>query len=432
MFSKSKETKQVENPVVAVDRGKPVKPVNQISICDRLELNTSAELQKAAFSKFFALKSNEECPSSSNPAKPVDLVILIDTSGSMNKEAKDLSDAADEAIKAAAKSCPSDLKVKWLGIGGTWAGTNFDTSYKNYLTNAGVNINDLLGKNGGTEDGAKAIIDTVKYFPWRPDADKAIFFLGDEAVDMGNPDDAVDKKMCKTAIETARTHNVKIFTYYGTEEGVYPDRDPDTIKCYQALASSTGGEFFQAPLTNLGGFQKVLQTIICTAGRGCAQADMPELKPCFVLTWGDGPLDHIETSDTEIFSILAWNPYSNVVIKNLQVMVASLIDPDGNRVVLPHQGDSPVWVKPSYMIGFGDLQPCDKKNPSPCLKTVLKEQKKPQQFHQRSQSSCVSREFVLHSERAKYGNYQLVLEFCFTVEYVQHGKNSFTLELLRS
>jgi hypothetical protein len=58
-----------------------------------------------------------------NPS--VDLVIVIDTSHSMRDQAVSLSRAADAAIQAASARCPSDLRVTWLGLEGTWAGTNF-------------------------------------------------------------------------------------------------------------------------------------------------------------------------------------------------------------------------------------------------------------------------------------------------------------------
>ncbi|MFH7028319.1 MAG: hypothetical protein ACHBN1_23700 [Heteroscytonema crispum UTEX LB 1556] len=51
----------------------------------------------------------------------VDLVIFIDTSSSMKDEAQALSSSAEAAIAAAKSSCPSDLRVTWLGIEGIWS-----------------------------------------------------------------------------------------------------------------------------------------------------------------------------------------------------------------------------------------------------------------------------------------------------------------------
>lgn len=55
----------------------------------------------------------------SSTNKPVDLIIAIDTSGSMQDEAVGLSQAAAGAIETAQSSCPSDLRVVWLGLEGT-------------------------------------------------------------------------------------------------------------------------------------------------------------------------------------------------------------------------------------------------------------------------------------------------------------------------
>ncbi|MDH3603972.1 MAG: hypothetical protein OEU26_30565 [Candidatus Tectomicrobia bacterium] len=58
--------------------------------------------------------------SESNTHPAVDLVIVIDTSASMEDEAVGLSQAAEAAIEAARASCPSDLHVEWFGCEGTW------------------------------------------------------------------------------------------------------------------------------------------------------------------------------------------------------------------------------------------------------------------------------------------------------------------------
>ena len=124
---------------------------------------------------------------------PVDLVIVIDTSPSMKDEAQALSDAAKSAIAKAKSSCPSDLRVAWLGIEGTWKGTNFDQSIRAYLTqNCKVSESKLRGRKrgevadaGAQEDAARAIEDISDYFDWREGAARAIFYLGDEALEGG-------------------------------------------------------------------------------------------------------------------------------------------------------------------------------------------------------------------------------------------------------
>lgn len=52
----------------------------------------------------------------------LDLVVIIDTSGSMSDESADLSREIDAAIEKAAARCPSQLRATFLGIQDTWPG----------------------------------------------------------------------------------------------------------------------------------------------------------------------------------------------------------------------------------------------------------------------------------------------------------------------
>lgn len=58
---------------------------------------------------------------STSDTKKVDLVIAIDTSNSMKDEAKALNTALTKALKEASKACPSDIRVQFLGIEGTFS-----------------------------------------------------------------------------------------------------------------------------------------------------------------------------------------------------------------------------------------------------------------------------------------------------------------------
>lgn len=58
----------------------------------------------------------------------LDLVVIIDTSGSMSDESADLSREIDAAIEKASALCPSQLRATFLGIQGTWPDTKFDQS----------------------------------------------------------------------------------------------------------------------------------------------------------------------------------------------------------------------------------------------------------------------------------------------------------------
>ncbi len=81
--------------------------------------------------------------------KAVDLVILLDSSGSMSGAAIAVSNAAADALEAAARECPSDLRTVWVVVDSTksgadpagylgditalLAGTPFTQSHQQYL-----------------------------------------------------------------------------------------------------------------------------------------------------------------------------------------------------------------------------------------------------------------------------------------------------------
>ena len=138
-------------------------------------------------------KRGQSMTDSSSSNKKVDLVIVIDTSPSMRDEARDLSKAAEAAINNAKSSCPSDLKVTWLGVEGVWKGTKFNQTIRDYLTGScKVSDSQLRGRKrgelksaGAQEDAARAIDDISSFFNWREGASRAIFYSGDEALEGG-------------------------------------------------------------------------------------------------------------------------------------------------------------------------------------------------------------------------------------------------------
>ncbi|EMD6371370.1 TPA: VWA domain-containing protein [Morganella morganii] len=212
----------------------------------------------------------------------LDLVIIIDTSGSMSDESADLSREIDAAIEKAAARCPSQLRATFLGIQGTWTGTKFDQSVSDYLTGKGVPESALQarrpfteadGRNhaGNKEDLCRAVIDASKYFDWRPGARRAVFVLGDEGMEGGGgtlTNAAIAKN--SEAIDAAQRYGVKVYTYQGTPDDrpENPDRFPSiaerdkVTKEYQRLAEQTGGRSY-IYTTGIANFLLVLQEILC-------------------------------------------------------------------------------------------------------------------------------------------------------------------------
>ncbi|MGK9128459.1 hypothetical protein M1D52_20790 [Olivibacter sp. SA151] len=221
--------------------------------------------------------STSNAVTTSADVKKVDLVIAIDTSGSMSDEAKAISEAIEAAITDARNSCPSDLRVDYLGIEGTFADTKFSETVRDYLTKkAGIDsqslksrVKDSLQGAGAQEDGARVIEDISEHYNWREGAERAIFLLQDESLDGGNnvvtpaAIEANDK-----AIEVALKNEVKVHTYLGTPgKGLNyrskKDKE-DMIREFKRLALRTGGDH-NIYINGLPDFVKVLKDTICAS-----------------------------------------------------------------------------------------------------------------------------------------------------------------------
>lgn len=206
------------------------------------------------------------------PAVPlVDLVIVIDSSTSMKPDATSLSNSVSAAIEAARSKCPSDLKVTYLGIEGKFSDSLFRTTIREHLTKLGVAESAMRGRKRGTvasggaqEDGGRAIEDVVTHNDWRPNAKRAIFFLGDEGMEGGDTVDAEDIAAANKAIEVAKGGNVRVHTYLAKSGA-----DDKTRKANQAefarVAAETGGKAFTSDDTLEGGFQSLLEEVICAS-----------------------------------------------------------------------------------------------------------------------------------------------------------------------
>lgn len=135
-----------------------------------------------------------------------------------------------------------------------------------------------------------------------------------------------------------------------------------------------------------------------------SQAAEPQnLRPNFVLHWGDGPHDRIETNDTEVMVITATNPYSNVMLKDVRISKIRLLK-DNKKVPAGADGSVSVDITPSRVIWFGDLGPGKKEN----------------------------REVVLMSCAALAGEYKIELIYDFMVCYDLHDCDHYLIDLVRS
>ncbi|MGS8099166.1 VWA domain-containing protein [Providencia sp. PROV_01] len=255
---------------------------------DKKKTNEQVDTNQASLSAYHGLLSNSLGVMNTsqivtgNGQIALDLVVVIDTSGSMADEAGDLSKQIDATIEAASAKCPSHLRATFLGIEGTWANTKFDQSASEYLIKIGANERDLQARlpfkesdgqdhAGNKEDLCRAVIDISKHFDWRDDARRAIFVLGDEGMEGGGgilTRAAIAKN--NEAISVAQERGIKVYTYQGTLDDsptnldrfpTLADRDNVTRE-YERLAKETDGRAY-IYTTGIANFSLVLQEILC-------------------------------------------------------------------------------------------------------------------------------------------------------------------------
>jgi len=212
------------------------------------------------------------CGASNNNPK-VDLIVLIDASGSMGQVADSISAAANIAIMNAVDMCKSDLKVTYLGVDGVWPGTVFNTQHRNFIfANYGIVplAADMNHVGWLPEQGANAIQDLSKYGAWRDSACRCIFYISDEELDSFNPigDVTNEDQVTQDAILAAKANGVAVFTNYITAQL----RGPTILQNYVDLTTQTGGINFTTSsysevTTNL--YIGLMPTIVCNGCNGC-------------------------------------------------------------------------------------------------------------------------------------------------------------------
>ena len=216
------------------------------------------------------------------PERPrVDLIVLIDASGSMQHAANTIDTAAAIAIDSALANCNTDLRVTWLGIDTTWVGTRFDSTHRQYITRVqggpvplAVDVPPLPFPS---EAGAHAIEDLSRYADWRRGACRAILYISDEELDGSFPlaDFANEDQAVADAIAAARANKVAVFTNFLN----YQLRNAQIMDNYNDLANQTGG-FNQVTATRAEVttdlYLDLMPRVICNACAGC---ELSQLMP---------------------------------------------------------------------------------------------------------------------------------------------------------
>lgn len=354
---------------------------------------------------------NENANCSCDPGDPsekgADLIILVDSSGSMHGTWASLAAAAADAIKSAKAKCGVDPRVEWLFVDDSDSGVSttappptpppFLKSHEKYLSDIGVpGPFTADGDNGwDKEQGGKAIVDLARHFDWTEGACRAIFYVSDEKLDSYLNTINDSRIAADAAITAANIANVTIFAHYvKTTNPIIPA----VSQHYQDLANDTGGraQIGGTPSSDL--YIELLQDAICNAcgEERCTNVEIPEIHPCISVKWGDSKCDSMESSDLQSVCITICNCYENVTFSNLMVQYVYVVDEVGHAVPRLPDGTLSVQAIPVGPICFGDIGPCT-------------DEKK----------SCVSREFVINTCGAEPGKYKLLVGgVCFDV--IQH------------
>jgi hypothetical protein len=366
------------------------------------------------------------CDRPTGTKKLVDLVVLIDSSGSMSGAAKAIADAAADAVKAASVECPSDLRVSWLTVDGakpganpagnlgditsSLAGTQFTQTHQQYLVGIGVTgpfRQDDPQPAGDTtypgEEGADAIADLAKFYDWRPSACRAIFYVSDTALD-GLDQSAVDVAASANAGATAVANGVVIFAHK-IDPG-YPT-GPAVNQTYIDMCTTSGGTAYIGPVA-VDKYKELLKDAICRAcGAECKELELPVIEPCVSIAWGDSDCDCFETDDVETAIISICNCYSNLAFNNVHISFFYITMLDGSPVPLLPDGTPSVEIVPIGPVCFGYIGPC-----------------------REGETNCVSREIVIRTRGAKSGKYRIhVGGICYEVVLNRLYNDCFVLTL---
>ena len=397
------------------------------SVCEMLSIRTNSLLSEICQSKTFQLSKKDQlpedpcsCSSNSTRENKVDLIVLIDTSSSMEPAASEISHAADQAIEKAKKLCNPDLRVVWLGVdytkpgsatmpGGTWS--NFTQTHEEYLQAIGY-MGPFVHNNPDSgyppEQGADAISDLSNHFDWRAKACRAIFYVSDTNLD-GLFHSADDDNATANAIIQAQSNDVKIFAHFADPpQGT--NNLPATQQNYHDLCNETGGRAAIGGNPSEALYVELLTEAICQACGGCKSVEIPKVNPCISISWGDGENDCLETDDYEVMCLTVCNCFSNVTFKNVTIPFLEVLTVDGNPVPVLPDGTPSVQLVPIGPICFGDIGPCEE-----------------------NKATCVSRQFVLRTCGAKEGSYVIRLKaVCFEICYHFLSQETFHFDLVKS
>jgi len=400
---------------------------SRIISCSRYEAAVNANLDKLdsemknSLDPCDAKRGRCSCAGGGGSVPMVDLVVLLDSSGSMSSAGKAVAEAAEAAVAAASRECPSDLRVAYFVVDSTkkgadpagylgditalLAGTPFTQSHQQYLEGigaAGPFKQDEAQPAGDPtypgEEGADSIADLCNFYDWRPAACRSIFYISDTALDGYS---AFYDAAATNATAAALANGVVLFAHK------IPLDSPAIEAAYDNMTDPTGGSTYHGPV-DVAKYVELMKNAICRAcGTECKEAKLPEIKPCITVKWGNSECDCFETDDTEIVYISVCNCYSNIAFSNLHISHLAIVNEDGSPVPVLPDGTPSVQIVPLGPICFGDIGPCVEEG-----------------------ENCVTRQAVVRTRGAKGGRYRLLIRgICYEVRIAQNQNDCFILDL---
>ncbi len=379
--------------------------------CEALQSAMNAALLEAMKAKVNSLDKCDvtatDCPCTGTGGNKgdVDLVLLIDSSSSMDGPAADIEAAAEAALANAITSCGANVRATWLFNHGGSAKGKFATNHNTYIKAIPVTEPLYSDTESHPEGAGISIADVARFFDWREDSCRSVLYITDTGM-LGN---AVQPTHKQLAIDQAVSNDVTVFIH---NSGANSADKPAIYAEFEELATTTGGTASLGTAAAIPLYETMLEQAVCNCGGGggCEELEMLGATPCVSVRWGDSPCDAFETDDLEKLYITVSNCYGNISFSNLTIGSVTITDAADVPVAALPDGTPSVDILPTGPIAFGEVPSCVDGVPG-----------------------AVTREFSIHTRGAIEGDYKIKLSnLCYGINTSYSMETCFGVKLCRS